>query len=103
MYATPKRGAKLYQLVCQSGVPCGASVHVLGSEETKLTVYGLSPCVTPGAGFTSQRSPKERLNRCDNFHSSWAKAEKFVYNGYAGAKACGFMRPLFPWTALLLK
>ena len=31
-YAAPNRGAKLYHVVCQSGVPCGASVHVSGPE-----------------------------------------------------------------------
>src|SRR5216684_5755367 len=29
-YATPRRGAKLCQVVCQSGVPCGANAQVLG-------------------------------------------------------------------------
>jgi hypothetical protein len=73
----------LYHAVFHSGVPCGATAQVSGPEP--WTVYGISPFVTPGAGFTSQRNPIDKLKRCDTLHSSSAKAEKFLYNGYAGA------------------
>src|SRR5467141_2903648 len=39
--ATPRRGAKLYQVVFHSGVPCGASVSVARLEP--CTVYGRLP------------------------------------------------------------
>jgi len=67
------------------------------------SVYGPNPRVTPGGGFTSQRTPKERLKRGDTFHSSSPNAEKFVYKGYAGAMLIASVKALFVSTPPSLK
>ena len=93
MYAAPNRGAKLYQVVRHSGVPCGANVQELGPAPS--IVYGFNPFVTPGAGFTSQRNPSETLKRDEAFHSSCAYAEKFLYKGYAAPERIAWKLALF--------
>src|SRR6266851_5321364 len=87
-YAAPMRGAKLYQDVRQRGVPCGASARVPGLPISPWTVKGRFPSRALGAGFTSQRKPRERLHRGLALHSSWTKAEKLRKFGNAGAVDC---------------
>jgi hypothetical protein len=73
----------LYQLVFQSGVPCGARASVLKLLPT--AVYGRLPAAAPGAGLISHRRPIDKLNLGVIFHSSWVKEEKLMYTGKAAA------------------
>src|SRR6201986_2026205 len=84
IHAAPSRGARFNQPVGQSGVPRGSTFSVLGGATSPDTVNASAPCLPAGGGFTSQRTPSERLKVFESFQSSWKNAENSFKIGLAG-------------------